>query len=209
MAITMSSSGDADFVSRLSHAKSAGERDRYDLLETYRNYLLLLASLRSDRKLRSKSGDSDLVQETLIQASRDFDQFRGHSESELMGWLLAIMGKKKADLGRRYYGTAARDPRREAQLHDEIEKSSQLLDRAFVAYGSSPSQHLIRRERAVLLADALASLPDHYREVIVLHELNGYKLAEIAERMGRSVDSVKKLWTRGIIQLRSTMKRLS
>jgi RNA polymerase sigma-70 factor (ECF subfamily) len=119
------------------------------------------------------------------------------------------MSRKKADLGRKYYGTAARDPRREARLHDEMQKSSQLLDRAFIAYGSSPSHQLVGRERAVLLADALAALPDHYRKVIVLRQLNGYKIAEIAEMMGRSVDSVKKLWTRGIIQLRSSMKKLA
>jgi RNA polymerase sigma-70 factor (ECF subfamily) len=194
---------------RLSRAKRAGERDRHDLLESYRNYLLLLASIRADPKLRRKMGDSDLVQETLIQANQDFDKFRGHTEAELTSWLLAIMSTKKADLGRRYYGTAARDPRREAQLQDEMEKSSQLLDRAFIACGSSPSQQLVGRERSVLLADALAALPKHYRDVIVLRQVQGYKLAEIAEQMGRSVDSVKKLWVRGMIQLRSSMKRLA
>src|SRR3990172_7038030 len=131
-----------DLATRLSHAKGADDGDRHDLLESYRNYLLLLASIRSDRKLRSKMGDSDLVQETLIQAHRDFDQFRGASEAELTRWLRAIMIKKKALLARRYYGTAARNLRLEEELQDEIDESSQQLDRAFVAYGSSPSQHV-------------------------------------------------------------------
>ena len=206
MVTTMCNSGSRDFASRLSHAKRANEQDRHDLLESYRNYLLLLASIRSDRKLRSKMGDSDLVQETLIQANRDFDQFRGISEAELTSWLRAILSAKKAKLARRYYGTAARDPRLEVQMQDEMDNSSQLLDRAFLA-GSSQSRQVAGRERSVLLADALAALPEHYREVVVLRHVKGYKLTEVAESMDRSVDSVKKLWARAMIRLRTSMHR--
>jgi RNA polymerase sigma-70 factor (ECF subfamily) len=207
MATKMCNSCSPDFVSRLSRAKSASEKDRHDLLEGYRNYLLLLTSIRSDRKLRIKMGDSDLVQETLIQANRDFDQFRGISEEELTSWLRAILSAKKAKLARRYYGTAARDPRLETQMQDEMNNSSQLLDRAFLDYGSSQSRQAAGRERSVLLADALAALPEHYREVVVLRHIKGYKLAEVAESMDRSVDSVKKLWARAMIQLRTSMNR--
>src|SRR5262245_33572370 len=129
-----------DFPSRLSRAKSEDSRHRHALLESYRNYLMLLASIRTDRKLRSKLGDSDLVQETLIQASRDFHQFRGTSEAELTGWLRAIMSKKKALLARHYFGTAARDPRFEEELQSQMNESSRQLDRAFVADRSSPSR---------------------------------------------------------------------
>jgi RNA polymerase sigma-70 factor (ECF subfamily) len=198
-----------DFVVRLSRAKGADSPDRHELLESYRNYLMLLASIRADRKLRSKLGDSDLVQETLIQAGRDFDQFRGTSEAELTGWLRAVMSKKKALLARRYYGTAARDPHLEEQLQDEMEMSSQMLGRALFAGGSSPSRLAAGRERAVLLADALAALPEHYREVVVLHHVQGCTLPQVAQSMGRSVDSVKKLWARAMVQLRTSLKRLT
>jgi RNA polymerase sigma-70 factor (ECF subfamily) len=77
-----------DFVTRLFfRAKAADSANRHELLDSYRNYLMLLSRIRTDRKLRSKVGDSDLVQETLIQANRDFDQFRGTSEAELTGFI--------------------------------------------------------------------------------------------------------------------------
>jgi RNA polymerase sigma-70 factor (ECF subfamily) len=60
----------------------------------------------------------------------------------------------------------------------------------------------LRREQRVILADALAKLPDEYREAVVLRFLEGLSFAEVAARMGRSVDSVRKLWTRGLAQLR-------
>jgi RNA polymerase sigma-70 factor, ECF subfamily len=209
MAGAMGNAESGDFVVRLSRAKGADSPDRHELLESYRNYLMLLASIRADRKLRSKLGDSDLVQETLIQAGRDFDQFRGTSEAELTGWLRAVMSKKKALLARRYYGTAARDPHLEEQLQDEMEMSSQMLGRALFAGGSSPSRLAAGRERAVLLADALAALPEHYREVVVLHHVQGCTLPQVAQSMGRSVDSVKKLWARAMVQLRTSLKRLT
>jgi RNA polymerase sigma-70 factor, ECF subfamily len=209
MASAMPNANSRDFNTSLSRARCANDQHRNILLERYRNYLLLLASLRNDQKLRSKLGDSDLVQETLIQANRDFDQFHGATEAELAGWLRAILGKKRALLARRYYGTAARHPGREEQLRAELEQSSQQIERALIAPETSPSQDAAWREQSVLLADALAALPAHYREVVVLHHVQGYTLPEVAQVMNRSIDSVKKLWIRAMVQLRALLKRLA
>jgi RNA polymerase sigma-70 factor (ECF subfamily) len=59
-----------------------------------------------------------------------------------------------------------------------------------------------RRERAVLLADALEQLPPHYREVLLLRHFEGLALRDIAARMRRTEDSVKKLWARAVPRLR-------
>jgi RNA polymerase sigma-70 factor (ECF subfamily) len=72
---------------------------------------------------------------------------------------------------------------------------------------SSPSSRAARREQGVLLADALDCLPEDYREVIVLRTLQGLSFPEVAERMGRSVGSVEKLWMRGLARLRGAMQR--
>jgi RNA polymerase sigma-70 factor (ECF subfamily) len=57
----------------------------------------------------------------------------------------------------------------------------------------------------VLLANALAQLPDDQQEVLVLRHLEELSFAEVAARMGRTVDSVKGLWTRGLDRLRRTL----
>src|SRR5262245_16517535 len=67
------------------------------------------------------------------------------------------------------------------------------------------SRQAARRERAVLLADALGRLPEHYREVIILSHLEGLSFPEVARRMGRSVDGVKNLWARALGQLRRSL----
>ena len=51
----------------------------------------------------------------------------------------------------------------------------------------------------------LAQLPEDYREVLVLRHLEGLSFAEVSGRMGRSLDSVEKLWVRGLARLRQVM----
>ena len=81
----------------------------------------------------------------------------------------------------------------------------EALGGALAAAHSSPSERLARRERAVLLADAIKALPADYAEVIILRHLEGLSLADAAARMGRSLDSVRKLWVRGIARLRERL----
>src|SRR5262249_54732612 len=122
--------------------------------------------------------------------------------AELISWLRQILAAKMADLLRRYLGTQARDVRLEREIEDAFCRSSAALDRGLVAPQSSPSQQAARREQAVLLADALEQLPPDYREVLVLRHLEALPFPEVARRMGRSLDSVEKLWMRGLVRLR-------
>jgi RNA polymerase sigma-70 factor (ECF subfamily) len=181
----------------------AGDREALgDLLAGYSNYLALLARMQIGKRLQGKVDPADLVQEAFLEAHRDFAQFRGTTESELVQWLRRILAANLTDLLRRYLGSRRRDVRLERQLAAELDESSQAMDLGLVARRSSPSQQAARREQAVLLADALHSLPADYSEVIVLHHLEGLSFPEVAQRMGRSQDSVKKLWIRGLARLR-------
>lgn len=179
------------------------------LLELYRNYLTLLARLQVDQRLQGKFDPSDLVQETFLEAHRDFVQFKGGSEPELVAWLRQILVTNLANLVRHYRGTQRRDIRLERELAADIDESSRALDRGLVARHSSPSQQAARHEQAVLLADALNRLPADYREAIILRHLEGLTFPEVAERMERSVDSVKKLWARALVRLRGTLGEAS
>jgi RNA polymerase sigma-70 factor (ECF subfamily) len=175
------------------------------LLELYRNYLSLLARLQIGRRLQGKLDPADVVQETFLKAHSSFGQFRGTTEEELIGWLRKILTSKLVDLLRHYYGAKARDVRLERDLAAEMDRSSQFLDRALVARYSSPSRQAVRREQAVLLADALERLPESYREVLILHHLEELTFPDVARRLGRSVDSVEKLWARALARLRRAL----
>jgi RNA polymerase sigma-70 factor (ECF subfamily) len=175
------------------------------LLEQYRGYLALLARLQISRRLQGKVDPADLVQETFLEAHRHFGDFRGASEGELVAWLRQILAGVVSHLVRRYLGTQSRDVRLERQLALELDQSSRLLDRGLAAVGSTPSERAVRCEESLRLAAVLEQLPAESRDVLILHHLEGLSLAEVAEHLGRSRSSVRKLWLHALAQLRASL----
>lgn len=186
-------------------ARSGDLAARGLLLEGYGNYLRLLARLQIGGRLQGKADEHDLVQETFLSAHAEFAQFRGSSETELLSWLRQILASRLAKLVRRYFGTDQRDLNLEVEFAEGLEHSSSEMNVSLWASGSTPSAAAARRETAVIVADGLAALPDAYREVLVLRHFEDLSFPEIARRMGRSVDSVQKLWSRALPQLREVI----
>jgi len=186
-------------------ARAGGEAAVGALLEAYRNYLRLLAHVEIGRRLQGKIDASDLVQETFLEAHRNFPRFQGTDEPQFACWLRQILAAKVANLVRHYFGTQGRDARLEEELAADVENSSRMMGHELAASITSPSQQAVRREQAVLLADALVALPADYREAIILRHLEGLTFPEVARRMERTQDSVEKLWLRALARLRQTM----
>jgi RNA polymerase sigma-70 factor (ECF subfamily) len=175
------------------------------LLELYRNYLHLLARTQIDMHLRARANPSDLVQETFLQACRNFHQFRGTSERELLGWLRRILVRSLARLVETQVHAQKRNIHREVSLERreaQLNRSSDYFEAALVSPCSSPSTQAQRRELAALVADQLARLPPAYREVIVLRNLEGLAFEEVAQRMERTPGAVRVLWLRALDKLR-------
>src|SRR5262245_44776212 len=129
-------------------------------LEPYRDYLLLLAGLQLDPRLRGKLDPADVVQETLAHAHEKRDQFRGETEAELAAWLRKILVNELAAAVRRFLRAEKRDLAREWSLHSLIEESSARLEALLAGKQSSPSERAVRNEDLLLLAAALAKLPE-------------------------------------------------
>jgi RNA polymerase sigma-70 factor (ECF subfamily) len=179
------------------------------LLEKHRSYLSLLARVQIGRRLQGKADSADLVQETFLEAHRHFALFQGRSAAEFAQWLRQILAARLAKLVRRYLGTKRRDVRLEQELQCELGRSSDAVGKALVAGQSTASQHAVRRENAVVLAEALERLPDDYREVLILRHLEECAFAEVARRMGRTLESVKKLWARALPRLRELLQEIA
>jgi RNA polymerase sigma-70 factor (ECF subfamily) len=179
-----------------------------EIVQRYQEWLKLLARLQLDRRLQGKCDASDMVQQTLLEACRAFPEFRGRTEGELLAWLRQILARVLTHERRRYHGTQQRDPAREVSLEQALAQSSQRLGNVLAASGSSPSQQACQREQEVLLADVLARLPDDYREVIILRNLEGLSHEEVARQMNRSAGAVRMLWVRALACLRQELDRL-
>jgi RNA polymerase sigma-70 factor (ECF subfamily) len=176
-------------------------------LESYREYLGLLARVQLNPRLRVKVDPSDIVQQTLLEAHQGRDQFRGRSEPEFAAWLRRVLARNIANAVRDQ-GRAKRDRHRERSLEASLERSSMRLEALLAADQPSPSQQASQNERVARLAEALAELPAAQREAVFAHYLQGMPLAELAREMGRTTSAVMGLLHRSLVQLRTLLHDL-
>ena len=185
---------------------SSGQMEmRGQLLQLYRNYLNVLATTQLDRRLRRRMSTSDLVQETMMAAHRDFDQFRGGSEGELLAWLRQILSNCLSHAVEKNIHAKKRDMRREVAIEHVARKLDDSMDRMshlFVDKGDTPSQIVGQRELATELSDQLGKLKPSYRDVIVFRNLQGLSFEEIADRMEVKSGAARMLWMRAIAKFK-------
>lgn len=196
----------ADATQLISLARGGDKDALGQLLEPYRSYLRLLARLQIGRRLQGKLDACDLVQETFLRAHHRFSQFQGTTDEELIAWLRQILASSLATVIRHYFGAQRRDLHLERELTVELDQSSRILAQGLIGQQSSPSQQASRREQSLLLAEKLERLPPDYREVVILRHLQGLSFADVAREMGKTVDSVKKLWARALARLRDLLE---
>jgi RNA polymerase sigma-70 factor (ECF subfamily) len=200
---------------RAGEAEALGE-----LCALYRNYLRMVVRAGLGPRLRERVELSDVVQEALVEVVRQFPQFTGQNEAALVGWLRRLVGQKLADLGR-YHSRA----KRSSGGHDlaldapyepadagggkggglEGRAGGRLLDMLALSQ-TSPSEAASRRELIVLLADALAALPESEAEVLWLYHADGLSFESIGDRLGVSRKAVRGVWARGLKSLKRTLE---
>jgi RNA polymerase sigma-70 factor (ECF subfamily) len=174
-------------------------------LEQFRDYLGLLARAQLRPLLRGKVDGSDVAQQTLLEAHRHADQFRGTTSSEQAAWLRQILARQLANLARDHQRDR-RDVRRECPLEQAVEQSSARLEAWLATEQSSPSERAERNEQLTRLAAALAGLPEAQREAVEMRYLQGLSLDEIAEEIGRSAGAVAGLLHRGLEGMRERLE---
>ncbi len=180
---------------------------RDELFARYQTYLHVLAQAQLGKRLRVKCAPSDLVQQTLLEAHRDFAAFQGEHERELLAWLRRILAHNLFNEARRY-GALQRAADREVSLEHVragVEESSWILQRGLADGGPSPSEIAQEHESASRIADALACLPEDYQTVLLLRVFEELPADEVTERMGRTAGAVRMLQMRALTALRQEM----
>jgi RNA polymerase sigma-70 factor (ECF subfamily) len=166
-------------------------------LERFRPLLHLQVRLLGlDPRFLRRFDSSDLVQDTLLRAYENREQFHGASEAELMRWLQEILRNMVVDKVRE--ATAGkRDLRLEASLQEAVTESSARLQDCLHARGPSPDEQAERQELLLRLAAALDQLPQDQRDVVIQRDLCGDPVRQIAEQLGRTEKAVAGLLLRG------------
>lgn len=194
------SPGSLDSVIRDARVSQAALEN---LLVHYAPFLRLLAEQSIGAALRRREDASDIVQQTMIEATTAFAQFKGHSEPEFTGWLKQILRRNVANCVRDNFA-AKRDLRLERYL-DQADTTATITWFQPAAHTSSPSVQLIRAERALELAHALESLPDEQRLAVRMRHVDGQSLQEISAALHKTPASVAGLIRRGVRRLREAL----
>jgi len=175
-----------------------------DELDQYRPYLLMLARLQFDEVLQSKLDESDIVQQTLLEAHHSMASFRGNSNGEMAAWLRQILARNLADEVRRFR-RGKRDLRMEQSLQVALNESTIRVERWLATEDQSPSQRAMANEQMMTLARSLLTLPADQRRAVELHHLQGHPSAEVARRMDKTEVAVAGLLRRGLKNLREAL----
>lgn len=171
----------------------------------YRGYLLAIAVARIDPRLRPRCDPSDIVQETMLEAFRDFHQFRGQLESEFLGWIRQILAHNLARAVKQHVLVEKRDVRKEVSATIESSSNQSRLEMRqhwFADSAASPSSLVQRQEQLQNVLDRVAKLPSHYRDVLLLRHIEELSFDEVAKRLGKSSGAVRMIWLRALETLR-------
>jgi RNA polymerase sigma-70 factor (ECF subfamily) len=191
-----------DTAQWLPAARAGSSEALGQVLETCRGYLLLIAQQELDTALQAKGGASDLVQQTFLEAQRDFTGFQGTTHAALLAWMRQLLINNLANFRRDFH----RDKRRVTrEIAMPTGNSSRRRGGGLDAGAATPSVEMMRNEQTEALERALARLPEDYRRVIQMRYREERSFEAIAEQMQRSQNAVRKLWSRAIERLQQEM----
>jgi RNA polymerase sigma-70 factor (ECF subfamily) len=158
---------------------------------------------RITRYLRRLVGDADAedaAQETFVKISRSLSSFRG--ESQLSTWIYRIASNVATDHFRRMSSKGPFPQRQDAGDGDREPDDDLAVD-------DTPlhDELLIRKDMNECIRGLVDGLPEKYRTVLVLADLEELAKGEISEVTGLSLDTVKMRLHRARLQLRKKMDK--
>ena len=187
-----------NWLELIQSARDGDDESLNEIWHQLRSYLLIFADQRLDERLKGKLDASDIVQESLLEAHRDFNTFRGQSEGELKSWIGRLVVHNLSDAGRRFRQSQQRS------LAKEVAWDAQL-DMSAARDQTSASSLVRRRETDEELRRAVAQLPERSQQVLELRHRMGLSHAEVAQELGMTESAARKLWSRIVEELQERL----
>ncbi len=197
----------SDETSKLMERVRSGDKPAFEELFTrHRKRLLRLVRARMDARLAGRMDAADIVQETYMEAARRFEGYQDKSEMSGYLWLRWIAREKIIQQYRRHLGADKRAVDRERPLvspHASAEVARELISPRI-----SPTQEIAARELSDLMQQALESLEEEDRKVVIWRSFEQLSVDETAELLGISRAAAAKRYLRALEKLRKSLDRL-
>ncbi|MHC4439987.1 MAG: RNA polymerase sigma factor [Planctomycetota bacterium] len=182
-------------------AKGGDESAVDQLCRVYTERVRWMVRLRMGKELRRKLDSMDVVQDVLIHALGGITDFTYENEGDFVRWLSRIAENALHDKWDRFHAEK-RDIRKEIPLGNSGRRSgSRLSGVPRPVAATTPSVILSRKEDLVRLEKAIDALKPEYKEVIILTKIEGLGYQQIADRLGKSSEAVRKLVSRAMTAL--------
>ncbi len=194
-------------VDWLRAARAGDAAARNELLGACRGFLAVVARAQLDRRLQARVDASDVVQQSLLDAHNGLDDFRGGTRLRRSGWR-GWDASRPVTRSTRPAGIA-KPPKREPAREKAFEVGSGADALAPRARDPSLRKRWRGLERELRVAAALERLPEDYREVVLLRNIERLPFDEVAARMSRSRGACQMLWLRAMEHLRDALRELS
>src|SRR5207244_9613210 len=165
--------------------------------------LLRAGNPRVDSRLRAKHAPSDLMQDTLLEAVRDFPQFRGKSRKDFLAWILRILQNNRRNLERDYART-----KRKITAELSLDDSHLVGDikKRLTARTRTPSSEIGHREEDSRVRRAVSQMPEQHRAIIRMRTLEHQSFEDIASHLHCSAEAVRQIWHRSMRRLAEVLK---
>ncbi len=176
------------------------------LLDRHRDAVHRLVQLRLDRRLRQRVDVSDIVQETMMEASRRLREYLDAPRMDFHLWLRQIARDRMIDAHRRHRGTSKRTLDREQEMRfSTSEQSSVDLAGQLRDFELTPAAAAINREMVQLVEAALAHMDDPDSEIILMRHYEHLTNQEVAQALGLSEPAASMRYLRAIRRLREAL----
>jgi len=199
---------DPDLTVTIDLLRSAQKGDKEALnrlLERYYERVRSIVRLRLGSRLRQRVESSDILQETFIAAVESFDHFELRDEASFINWLAKI-AERQVLAAADHHNAQKRNPSREVSLHRDDENSDLRIDP--VASGLLPPDQLANREQTAMVEACIATLPEAYRELIILRNYAGASWDVVAAQTQRpSAAAARMMHAKAIVELGKAVRR--
>ena len=156
------------------------------------------------RSLRDPSEAADVTQEVFVKVFRSIRGF--HGDASLRTWIYRIALHETSNQQRWWNRHKRQELPIDAPIENE-EGECTCMAETLATGDASPFEQALRTETRQRVEAALRLLPDAYREVVVLREIEGFGYEEIAEILNVNLGTVKSRLTRGRAALRESLKK--
>ena len=189
-------------------AQDGDESALNQLCKVYGTRVLWIVRLRMGKELRSQLESMDLVQDAFVSALKDLGSFTYKNEGDFLRWMSRIAENRLRGHLHRLHANK-RDIRKEVRLNNRIRINEDSFVASLEAVDTTtPSAIMSKKEEFDKLARAIEELTPQYREVIVLTKIEGLSYKEIADKLGKSSEAVRKLVSRALEALISIFENV-